>query len=77
MSREEFFAWAELQDARYEFDGFEPVAMVGGSLNHSQICQNLYAALRSRLRGTGCRLYGPDAGVATSGNAVRYPDAPR
>ena len=75
MTREGFFAWAELQDTRYEFDGFEPVAMTGGSLNHSQMCQNLYAALRSRLRGGGCRLYGPDAGVATASNAVRYPNA--
>ena len=74
MSRDEFFAWAQVQDARYEFDGFEPVAMTGGSLKHNQMCQNLYAALRPRLRGSARRLYGPDAGVATVGDAVRYPD---
>ncbi len=75
MSREEFFAWAELQDARYEFDGFDPVAMTGGSLNHSTMGGNLYFALRSRLRGSLCWPYGPDAGLATIGDAVRYPDA--
>ena len=52
-----------------------PVAMPGGTRDHSQICQNIYAALRFRLQGTGCVPLGPDAGVATMGNAVRYPDA--
>ncbi len=75
MSREQFFGWAEAQDRRYEFDGFQPVAMTGGTLNHSQITQNVHAALRSRLRGNLCRPLGPDAGVATIGDSVRYPDA--
>ncbi len=75
MSREEFLDWAETQNERYEFDGFAPVAMPGGIRDHSLICQNIYAALRSRLKGTGCSALGPDAGVATVGDAVRYPDA--
>ena len=75
MTRAQFFDWAQAQDMRYEFDGFAPVAMTGGSLKHSQICQNLWFALRRRLSGTGCRPLGPDAGVATIGDAVRYPDA--
>ncbi len=75
MTREEFFAWAQAQDIRYEFDGFEPVAMTGGTANHSQITQNILVALRSRLRTSDCRPLGPDAGVATVGGAVRYPDA--
>ncbi len=75
MTREEFFDWAEAQDRRYEFDGFEPVAMAGGTVNHGLICHNIYAALRARLRGSGCRPLGPDAGVATIGDTVRYPDA--
>jgi len=75
MTREEFLNWAEAQRARFEFDGFEPVAMTGGTRDHSQICQNIYAALRQRLKGTGCTPLGPDAGVAMIGDAVRYPDA--
>jgi Uma2 family endonuclease len=75
MTRDEFFAWAEAQDKRYEFDGFQPVAMTGGTANHNLIAQNLYFALRMRLRGSGCRPMGPDAGVATIDDAVRYPDA--
>jgi Uma2 family endonuclease len=75
MTREEFFNWAQGQDIRYEFDGFEPVAMTGGNINHSQITQNILVSLRTHLRGGNCRPLGPDAGVATVGNAVRYPDA--
>jgi Uma2 family endonuclease len=75
MSREAFLDWAEAQNERYEFDGVQPVGMVGGTRNHSQICQNLYFALRTRLRGTGCTPLGPDAGIATLGRVVRFPDA--
>ncbi len=75
MTRDEFFEWAQAQDTRHEFDGFQPVAMVGGSINHSQIGLNIQFALRTRLRGSGCRPLGPDAGVATVGDTVRYPDA--
>ena len=74
MTREEFFPWAESQDVRYEFDGLEPVAMTGGSARHSSILLNAQFALRTRLR-RACRPFGPDAGVSTIGNAVRYPDA--
>lgn len=75
MSRDEFLLWADARSTRYEFDGIAPVAMTGGTRDHSQICQNIYAALRSRLKGIGCAVLGPDAGLATIGEAVRYPDA--
>lgn len=75
MSRDAFLPWAETQRLRYEFDGFAPVAMPGGTRNHSRIQQNILAALRARLRGGPCEALGPDAGIATLGDAVRYPDA--
>jgi Uma2 family endonuclease len=74
MTRDQFFDWAEAQGGRYEFDGFQPVAMTGGNLNHNQIAINILVALRRRLGGTGCRPHGMDAGVATAGDTVRYPD---
>ncbi len=73
-TREAFFAWAEAQEERYEFDGIAPVAMTGGTAGHSLIHGNIIEALRRRLR-PPCRVFGPDAGLATIGNAVRYPDA--
>jgi Uma2 family endonuclease len=74
MTRDAFFAWAETQDERYEFDGFQPVAVTGGNLRHSDLVGSINSQLRVRLAGKKCRPLGPDAGVATSRNAVRYPD---
>ncbi len=71
----EFFAWAERQEVRYEFDGFQPVAMTGDFNGASAIGVNLLASLHGRLRGSGCRPLGPNAGVETTNSAVRYPDA--
>lgn len=73
-TQEEFFAWAEAQEERYEFDGFAPEAMGGGTAGHSLLHVNIIKALGRRLR-TPCIVLGADAGVATLGHAVRYPDA--
>ena len=75
MTRDQFFDWAEAQGARHEFDGFEPVTMTGGNLNPNRIAFNIHRTLHSRLKGSGCEPLGLDAGVATIGDSVRYPDA--
>ncbi len=75
MTQREFFEWAEAQDGRYEFDGFQPIAMTGGDLGHSRLIRNVNRQLGNRLEGKGCESLGPDAGVATIGDTVRYPDA--
>jgi Uma2 family endonuclease len=75
MTREAFFAWAEAQEGRYEFDGLRPVAMTGGNLGHSCLIGNINRHLGNRLSGKPCRPMGPEAGVATIGDTVRYPDA--
>jgi len=74
-TQERFFAWAQAQDIRYEFDGVRPVAMTGGTAAHSRLTRNLSFALQSRLRGKPCEPLGPDAGVETINKTVRYPDA--
>lgn len=74
-TQEQFFAWAEAQEMRYEFDGFQPVAMNGGNAGHNRMLRNLHRALDARLRGGPCEPLGPDAGVETIKPAVRYPDA--
>ncbi len=74
-TQDEFFTWAGSQEGRYEFDGFQPVAMTGGTVGHAIIIRNLGRALDRRLRGGQCQPLGPEAGVATVGTAVRYPDA--
>ena len=74
MTRDEFFAWAQAQEARYEFDGFRPVAMTGGTITNARIVRNILRALGNRLHGP-CEPLGQDAGVVTVGDTVRYPDA--
>jgi Uma2 family endonuclease len=74
-TQQEFFAWAEEQDEPYEFDGFEPVAMTGGTTRTDAIGINLTTALSTRLRVGPCRPLGPNAGVETINNKIRYPDA--
>ena len=75
MSRDEFFAWAERQELRHEFDGVGPVAMTGGNVGHSRLIRNVNGLLQRLLDGTAWESLGPEAGVATVGNTVRYPDA--
>ena len=76
MTREAFLLWAESQDRRYEFDGFQPVAMTNGTNNHGTISNNLNVELTLLLRGSPCRSMPPEGGgVATMGSKVRSPEA--
>ncbi len=74
MTLEQFLAWEERQEARYEFDGTLPWAMAGGTAAHAAIQVNLITALRNHLRGRPCRPFGSELKVAVAGR-VRYPDA--
>ena len=69
-----FLAWEERQELRFEFDGFQPLAMTGGTVAHDQITFNLRKALDVRLIGQPCRPHGPNIKVIVDGRA-RYPDA--
>jgi Uma2 family endonuclease len=72
MSLEEFLAWEDQQEYRWEFDGFEPVAMVGGTSAHNQIAGGLEFALRQRLK-SPCRVYREGMRLRLA-HTLRYPD---
>ncbi len=74
MTIAEFLAWEERQELRFEFDGFQPVGMTGGTMAHEIIGNTLRGLLRDRLRGTPCRALGPTLKVEVMGR-IRYPDA--
>ena len=74
MTIDQFLAWEERQELRYEFDGFQPVAMNGGTVAHSAIQMNLLGALSNRLRGKPCRPHGSHLKIKVAGR-IRYPDA--
>lgn len=74
MTLPEFLAWEERQELRFEFDGFQPIGMTGGTDAHEAIGNTLRSLLRERLRGTPCRVRGPTLKVEVMGR-IRYPDA--
>jgi Uma2 family endonuclease len=74
MTAEEFLAWEERQEERYEFDGFRPVAMTGGTFAHGITDGNVRTELDNRLRGSRCRPLGPNMKIAVAGR-FRYPYA--
>jgi len=74
MSLDDFLAWEERQEIRYEYDGVDIQAMTGGTLTHARIQANLIAALGPRLRGGPCFLVGSQVKVRTD-TSIRYPDA--
>jgi len=74
MTPNEFLAWEAGQELKWEFDGFQPVAMTGGTRAHAVVQANLLTALTNCLRGKPCRAYGSDLKIQT-GPRYRYPDA--
>lgn len=74
MTLDEFLAWERRQELRYEFDGIRPIAMTGGTVEHSVIATNLVRALEDRLRGKQCRAFRGDLKIVVAGR-IRYPDA--
>jgi Uma2 family endonuclease len=74
MTLEQFLDWEERQEAKYEFNGFEPVLMAGGTEEQAEIQANILAALAARLRGHKCRVLGSDLKIKVMGR-IRYPNA--
>ena len=73
-SVDEFLAWEEQQELRWEFDGQRAVAMTGGTVAHSVIASNLIRALEDRLHGKPCQAFRVDLKILVAGR-VRYPNA--
>lgn len=72
---DEFLAWEERQEERYEFVGGVITLMAGGTENHDLIGVNATSALNQRLRGSPCRVHGSNLKVRSPAGAVMYPDA--
>jgi len=75
MSVEDYFELEENNpDIRYEYlDGYVYM-MSGGSANHAMISGNIYAILKSLLRGSPCRVYNSDMKVRVSEQRYFLPD---
>jgi Uma2 family endonuclease len=75
MSPQEYLAWEEEQPLKYEYIHGEAHAMTGGTLPHNSIAVNITTALRTHLRGKGCKVFMADAKVSVSEQGPYfYPD---
>ncbi len=74
LTKEEFLAWEERQELRYEFDGLKVTAMVGATQAHALIVATIVIALGVRLRGGSCRVFGSGMKIEVA-RSLRYPDA--
>lgn len=73
-SLEEFLAWEERQEAKYELVDGEPRMMTGTTLGHNAIGTNLLASMRRPLGALGCRPMLFDIRLTTGTGNLRYPD---
>lgn len=75
ISPEEYLDGEELSSIKHEYIRGEVYAMAGASDPHVTISLNFASALRSHIRGTGCRVYMSDmkAQIETA-NTFYYPD---
>ncbi len=75
MGQDEFLAWAQDREGRYELVDGVPVAMAGAKRRHDQIVVNVIRELATQLRGAACRPFTADTAVRIPVGNVRLPDA--
>lgn len=75
MTFQEYLEWEERQDIKYEYVNGKVFALTGSTIPQNDIALNLASALKSHLRGSGCRAYMADAKVCVSEDGpFHYPD---
>lgn len=75
ISEADYLAGEELPGLRHEYLRGEIFAMTGATKTHGTIAGNVFAAIRSHLRGTPCRTWTADMKVhVASAGAYYYPD---
>lgn len=75
MTAEDFLAWEAEQSERHEFVRGEVFLMAGTEEGHNTVSGNLYAALRTHLRGSPCRTFIADIKLEVAlANCFFYPD---
>jgi len=72
MSANEFMRWEAEQEERYELVDGEVFARTGGTYAHDRVRMNLSAVLLPHLRGTPCRLIGPEVKLRVEPGAPGY-----
>ncbi len=71
---DEFLGMNFGSDRKFELSDGVIQMMTSGSDKHAHVAGNIYFALRTKLRGTGCRPFNSDMGIRVTEHDVRYPD---
>jgi len=71
---EDYLGIEEESDIRHEYFHGDIYAMVGGSLNHNRIKENVSRRLGNQLEGRGCQVLSSDTRVKTGSGLYTYPD---
>lgn len=75
MSEAEYFAFADEQETKYEFQHGQVVAMSGGSVRHGVITLSVGRHIDNLLGDRQCSVTSPDVRVQVSSEGTyRYPD---
>jgi Uma2 family endonuclease len=75
FSIDDFMAWEADQPERHEYLNGEAFAMTGAKDAHNTIAGNIFATLRTTLRGGPCRVFIADMKLRVeAADAVFYPD---
>jgi Uma2 family endonuclease len=75
MTPDEYLAWEEQQELRYEYDDGLITVMSGGTLPHNDLAVNLLVMLRPHVKARGCRINTSDAKVQVRDKGpYYYPD---
>ena len=72
---EEYLLLERYSTVKHEYHGGYVYALAGGSQAHSQIAGNMYALLRTGVRGSGCRALNPDIKIRQAPDDFVYADA--
>lgn len=75
MTAEEYLALEEVSEVKHEYVAGHVYAMSGGTLAHDAVGNNVRALIRAHVRGSRCRLFGPDVILRVSPEVYYYPDA--
>ena len=74
MTVEEYFAFDEATEIRYEYIDGEIIPMTGGTLYHGLIMANASGELRQLLKGSDCRVISSDMRNRVNPTRYVYPD---
>lgn len=72
---DEYLQLEEKSEVRHEFYNGDMYAMAGGTVNHSQLIDNVKDLLRPQLKESGCRVFSENMKVDVQAGAhMPYPD---